>query len=114
MPKARKRRLGKEMLELIADRFRILGDPLRLRLLHHLREGEASVGDLVEASDGTQANVSRHLQILLRAGVVTRRKEGLHVYYRIADPSVLELCELVCGSLEDRLTRDLSTVRGRR
>ncbi len=95
-------------LELVAERFRLLGDPLRLRLLQTLAEGELSVAQLVETTSTTQANVSKHLQLLLRAGLVKRRKEGLHSYYSIADPSVFPLCDLVCGSLSARLSDQLS------
>lgn len=83
----------------IADRFRTLGDPMRLRLLYALTAGERRVGDLVESSGGQQANVSKHLQLLHQQGLVTRRKEGTAILYRIADPVVFQLCDLVCGSL---------------
>ena len=97
-----------EALELVAERFRLLGDPLRLRLLQALAAGEQPVGELVRRSETTQANVSKHLQLLLRAGLVTRRKAGLHGYYSIADPSVFALCDLVCGSLKSRLAGQLA------
>jgi ArsR family transcriptional regulator len=95
-------------LEMVAERFRILGDPSRLKLLQVLSEGESTVADLTERCATSQANVSKHLGILLRGGLVTRRKEGLYVYYRVADPSVFRLCDLVCGSIKDRLARDLA------
>ncbi len=97
-------------LSLVAERFKILGDPLRLQILQILREKEHSVGQIVDATNASQANVSRHLQILLRARVVDRRKEGLNVFYRISDPTVLELCSVVCDSLAKRLSRDLSSL----
>lgn len=99
------RELTDEALEEIARRFAVLAEPSRLRLLHVLFDGERSVGELVELSGGTQANVSRHLQHLARSGVLLRRKEGLQVFYRIGDPSIFQLCELVCGSLEKRLAQ---------
>ena len=92
--------LSDEALALIARRFALLAEPMRLRLLHTLFAGEKNVNALVEASGGTQANVSRHLQALAEAGILARRKEGLQVFYTIADPSIFQLCELVCGSLE--------------
>ena len=104
--------LNENALEMVAERFRILGDPVRLRLLQLLADGERSVSDLVQASGSAQANVSKHLQHLLRAGVVSRRKEGLRVFYRLHDPRVLQLCEVVCGSLGDQLERELETFRG--
>jgi ArsR family transcriptional regulator len=102
--------LKDETLQLVAERFRLLGDPLRLRLLQTLSSGERSVAELVETSGTTQANVSKHLQLLLRAGVVQRRKDGLHGYYSIADPSVFQLCDLVCGSLSAHLTDQLAAM----
>lgn len=97
------RPLSDEALLLVARRFAVLAEPMRLRLLQALIEGEKSVGVLAEATGGTQANVSRHLQTLAEAGLVGRRKEGLLVFYAIADPSIFELCELVCGSIGKQL-----------
>jgi len=99
------RPLSDEALELIARRFALLAEPTRLRLLHTLFAGERNVNALVEASGSTQANVSRHLQALADAGILSRRKEGLQVFYAIADPSIFKLCELVCGSLEKQHAR---------
>ena len=92
-------------LALIARRFAVLAEPTRLRLLHLLFDGEKNVNALVELSGGTQANVSRHLQTLTHAHILERRKEGLQVFYSIADPSIFQLCELVCGSLEKQLEK---------
>jgi ArsR family transcriptional regulator len=101
MAKVKKiRPMTDEALALIARRFAVLSEPMRLRLLHALFDGERSVNTLVEATGGTQANISRHLQTLADAGLLARRKEGLQVFYSIADPSIFPLCELVCGSLE--------------
>ena len=101
MAKAKKvRPMTEEALALVARRFAVLSEPMRLRLLHALFDGEKPVNTLVEATGGTQANISRHLQTLADAGLLTRRKEGLQVFYSIADPSIFTLCELVCGSLE--------------
>jgi DNA-binding transcriptional ArsR family regulator len=86
-------------LQLVADRFKLLSEPMRLRLIQALIDGEATVSSLVERTDATQANVSRHLQTLAQAGILGRRKQGLNVYYRIEDKSILELCEHVCGGL---------------
>jgi DNA-binding transcriptional ArsR family regulator len=96
--------LPEKIVELIAYRFRVIGEPTRIRLLEHLREGEATVQELVEAAGGTQQNVSKHLSVLLQAGIVGRRKDGVYAYYRIADATVFDVCELVCGSLERQLT----------
>ena len=90
-------------LELVAARFRMLAEPMRLRLLNELRDGEKTVTALVEATGTGQANASKHLTLLADAGMVGRRKEGLNVYYFIADESLFELCDLVCGRLEKEL-----------
>ncbi len=103
--------LPDDLAELIARRFRAVGEPMRIRLLDRLRDGEATVGELSEAVGASQQNVSKHLAVLADAGVLGRRKEGTHVLYRIADESVLRLCEDVCGSLEQQL-RALSALVG--
>jgi len=97
------RELSPETLELVAERFKVLSVPTRLRLLQALRGGERSVSELVERTGSAQANVSRHLGILRRHGMVERRKDGVSVLYRVADPLIFELCELVCDRLEAEL-----------
>lgn len=92
--------MGPELLELLAERFKALGEPARLMLLNALREGERTVSELMETTGLGQANVSKHLQILHGLGFVARRKEGLYVYYRLADETVFQLCDIVCGQLE--------------
>ena len=92
--------MSSELLALVAERFRTLGEPARLLILNALRHEEMTVGEVVEATELGQANVSKHLQMLFSANFVSRRKEGLHVYYALADKSVLRLCEIVCGRLE--------------
>lgn len=109
-PLSRHNQLEKQSLALVAERFRVLGDSLRLQLLHLLGDQEMSVGQLVDASGASQANVSKHLQILLRAGLVVRRKEGLQAFYKIVDPSIFQLCELVCGRLSEQFEADLSAI----
>lgn len=97
---------------MVARRFAVLAEPMRLRLIQALFEGERNVSELVEATGGTQANVSRHLQTLTAAHILARRKEGLQVFYRIADPSIVKLCELVCGSLEKSAAAQAQAFRG--
>ena len=99
------RPLSDDALELIARRFAVLAEPMRLRLIHALFDGEKNVNTLVEATGGTQANISRHLQTLTQAHILARRKEGLQVFYAIADASIFKLCDLVCGSLEKQLAK---------
>ena len=95
--------LPDDLVELIARRFRVLGEPMRIRLLDQLREGEATVSELSEALSASQQNVSKHLSVLADAGILARRKDGNHVYYRIVDAGVLALCEDVCGSVQQQL-----------
>jgi len=95
--------LPDELIELIARRFRVLSDPTRIKLLDWLRTREASVQELAERIGSTQQNVSKHLAVLLQAGIVGRRKVGNYSYYSIADEGVFALCEEVCGSLADQL-----------
>jgi len=96
--------LNDATIELVARRFAVLAEPMRLRLIHALFHGEKSVNVLVQETGATQTNVSRHLQTLMHANVIARRKEGLQVFYAIADPSIGPLCELVCGTLKRQLT----------
>ena len=98
MPK--KRDLNDASLEMIANRFRLLSEPMRLKILHTLGEREMKVSELVAATGANQANVSKHLGILYDAGVVSRRKEGLTVNYRVSDETIFELCDLVCSRLK--------------
>jgi len=96
--------LSPEAVELIAERFRILGEPIRIRILQELENGERNVSELVAAVGSSQPNVSKHLRILQESGVVGRRQEGNNVYYAIADPAVIDLCDAVCASVRTRLT----------
>ena len=102
--------LPDELVELIADRFRVLGEPTRIKLLDRLREDEATVLELTELIGTTQQNVSKHLRLLQQSGIVARRKQGNYAYYRILDDGVYELCEAVCGSLNRRVESLTTTV----
>jgi DNA-binding transcriptional ArsR family regulator len=95
--------LPDDLVELIAERFRALSEPTRIKLLDHLREGEATVLELTEVIGTTPQNVSKHLGVLQRAGIVARRKQGNYAYYRIIDDGVYSLCEAVCGSLQQQV-----------
>lgn len=107
---ARMEGLPKEALEQVAGYFQALSEPTRLALLNLLRGGERKVGDLAQLSGFTAANVSRHLTLLTKHGLVARESRGTSVYYRIADESVYALCDLVCGSVARQLER---SARGR-
>jgi DNA-binding transcriptional ArsR family regulator len=98
------RPLPEPLVELVAQRFRVIGEPMRIKLLDRLREGSATVGELVDATDASQQNVSKHLGVLHQAGILSRTKEGTSVRYAIADETVFALCELVCGGLRDQVT----------
>jgi DNA-binding transcriptional ArsR family regulator len=101
--------LTPDVMEMVAERFKALAEPARLRLLNCLQGGELTVNELVEETGLGQANVSKHLQLLHSLGFVTRRKEGLFVYYALADASVFKLCDIMCGRIQAQLS-----ARGRR
>jgi DNA-binding transcriptional ArsR family regulator len=88
----------------VAEYFRALSEPLRLKILNALRDKARNVGDLTELLDCSQANVSKHLATLMRHGLVERSTQGTNAYYRIADPSIYQLCDLVCGQMAQRFT----------
>ena len=92
------------LTELIAQRFRVLGEPMRIKLLDALRDGDATVGELVDRLGASQQNVSKHLGVLHQAGIVSRAKEGTFVRYSIADSGVFDLCEQVCGGLRQQIS----------
>ena len=106
------KQLPPEVIDLIADRFRILAEPARLRILNTLMLGERTVSDLVEETGLNQANVSKHLRVLRSSGYVDRRKEGLYAFYTIADPSVEVLCEIMCGRLEEQAEEQSAMLAG--
>jgi len=102
-----------EALELVAARFRAMGEPLRLRILQQLENGERSVSALAESLGATQPNVSKHLKVLQDAGLVKRRQQGTSAYYSIADEMVFELCEMICTRLRDRLEAQVGALNAR-
>lgn len=106
MPEA----LPAELLEHVADRFRVLGDATRLSIIRILiDDGELNVGELVERLGTSQANVSKHLRILAAAGIVARRPEGTAAYYSVTDPSLLPICSIVCDRLREQVAADART-----
>ena len=94
-----------EALEYVAQYFRVLGEPTRLRILNILSGRQLSVGEIAEQVDSSMANVSRHLAQMAGRGLVTREQHGSSVFYQISDPIVDELCELVCNSIARRFDR---------
>ena len=99
------------MVEHVAERFRVLGDATRLSILRLLiPSDELNVGEICEALPGSsQANISKHLRTLHGAGILSRRKEATAAYYRIADPSITQLCDIVCERLKDQAAEDART-----
>lgn len=96
------------LIEHVAERFRVLGDATRLSILRLLREqGELNVGEICDALGGSgQANISKHLRTLHEAGIVSRRREGTSAFYRITDPSIAKLCDVVCSRLKLQAKED--------
>ncbi|MFP4119894.1 ArsR/SmtB family transcription factor [Coleofasciculus sp.] len=92
-----------EVVQQVSEYFSILSEPMRLRLLNLLREGEKCVQELVEATETSQANVSKHLKVMLQAGILSRRTEGTSAYYKVEDELIFDLCNLVCDRLATRI-----------
>lgn len=103
--------MSDKILEQVARRFRYLGEPFRPRILKLLAGGEKSVGELVEALRGNQPKVSKHLQQMYDGGLISRRKEGASNFYAIADPMILELCDLVCQSIAEKSREEIETLQ---
>ncbi len=95
--------LDDRALEYVAKYFKALAEPMRLKVLNALQDGEKNVTQLTELSGGSQANISKHLSLLTHYDLVKRESRGTNVYYKIADPSVYKLCELVCGQIGNRM-----------
>ena len=104
--------LTEAMTEVVARRFRALGEPTRLRILQSLEDGEKPVSDIVEILEASQPNISKHLKALCQEGLVNRRREGLNICYSIADPMVFKLCELICRDATERARAQLAELDG--
>jgi DNA-binding transcriptional ArsR family regulator len=100
--------LNGKLTEMVAQRFRLLGEPMRLRILHALEAGEQPVNEIVDALGASQPNISKHLQALCQGGLISRKRKGLNIYYAIADPIVFKLCQLVCRSAEEHTRSQLA------
>ena len=104
-----------ELLSRIAEVLKAMADPTRLMILHSIHTEERCVSDILGDVGGSQANISKHLSVLKRAGLVDCRRNGLNVYYRIIDDGVFTICHNVCDSLELRIDREHKTIlKGRR
>jgi len=104
-------RLDDRALSEVARYFAALAVPMRLKILNALREGERKVGELTELTGCTQANVSKHLAVLAQNGFVQRHARGTSVYYRIADPRLFRLCDMVCGRIGERYAKQADLER---
>jgi DNA-binding transcriptional ArsR family regulator len=106
--------ISEELLDRIAVKFRAMANPVRLKILHALEEGELSVTEILARIGGSQANASKHLGVLRGADLVSSRREGVSVFYQISDPAVFVICDAVCDSLHERATAEIETIeRGR-
>ena len=100
-----------EVVQQLAEYFSLLSEPMRLRLLHSLRDEEKCVQELVEATQTSQANVSKHLKVMWQAGILSRRSEGTSAYYRVEDKMIFELCHQICDCLASRLEQQAHNFR---
>jgi len=100
-----------EMLEAVSNRFKLLSEPMRLKILRVLCERERTVQEIVNEVSSSQANISKHLALMHDNGVVNRRKEGLKCYYRIADESIIFACYLISKSVVENLQDRLSWIQ---
>lgn len=105
--------LNPELLVRIAERFKVLSEPARLQILDVLRRREMTVSELVETTGLGQANLSKHLQLLLAHDFVSRRRDGMFAYYAITDRDVFTLCDMMCGRLASNLAVRRKTVAAR-
>lgn len=103
-----------DQLEAIAARFRVMGDPCRLRILAFLMKGERTVGEVLEEVGSSQSNVSRHLQSLYTAGLVDRRRNGNSIHYSVTDPVIFDLCKLMCNCAERDAKHAYKKLSGKR
>ncbi|MBS1804625.1 MAG: winged helix-turn-helix transcriptional regulator [Acidobacteria bacterium] len=94
--------LSDRQLDRVAQQFKLLGEPMRLKILQTICRKPLTVNEIVEATEANQSNISKHLSLLAYAGIITRRKEGQFVYYSLTDPMTLKLCELVHGQVSER------------
>jgi len=98
-----------ELLRRVADRLKAMGNPTRLKILHAL-ESELSVSDIQARVGGSQANISKHLKVLHAVDLVRSRRDGVTIYYRVADHTVLSVCETVCDALVEQASAELRRI----
>lgn len=95
--------LMEKVFERVAQYFNVLSEPARLRIMYTICSGEKSVSEVIRLCGSSQANVSRHLTLLYKAGILMRRKEGTTVFYSIADETTVEMCQTVCAKIAESL-----------
>ena len=103
-----------QLIERIAVRLKAMGNPVRIKILHALEDGELPVGQIVARVGSSQANISKQLSVLRGAGLVDSRREGVSVCYRITDPMVFDICRAVCDSLFDQANLEVETIEAGR
>lgn len=106
--------LNPQAIALVAARFKVMGEPFRLRLIQSLQAGEKSIGELAAELEASQPSVSKHVKILIDSGLLARRQEGNTVYCSIADATVFDLCDVVCSSLRERIAQQNQSLAPRR
>ena len=97
------------VLKLIASKLKLLAQENRLRLLNELRSGEKTVTELIAATGGTQANISKHLGVMRGSNIVKCRREGLNVFYSISDKSFYKLCDLMCNEFRREMENSIAS-----
>ncbi len=95
-----------EVFDVVASYFSVLSEPTRLRIMHAICEEEKTVSQIVEELDATQTNISRHLSLMHRSGMLARRKAGNQVYYRVADLEMVKICRNVCDHIAGKIGKD--------
>jgi DNA-binding transcriptional ArsR family regulator len=105
------KRLAPETIGAVADRLKVLAEAARLSVLNQLRSGPRNVSELMADTGLSQANLSKHLQVLHTHGFVSRRRQGLFVIYQLADRSVFELCDIMCGQLKRQAGEQMTRLR---
>lgn len=102
--------ISTQVLSHIAEYFKILSETSRLQILCSLKDGGKNVSEILEITQLGQANVSKHLKVLTQAGMVERQPKGVSVFYQISDPTIFELCDLVCDRLVEKLQADSAQI----
>jgi DNA-binding transcriptional ArsR family regulator len=97
--------LDDRAIEQVADFFGAFAVPMRLKILNALRHGERNVGDLTAEFGCSQANVSKHLSVLAQKGLIAKSLRGTSAFYRIVDPRIYQLCDLVCAQVGQRFAQ---------